>query len=83
VPAGDITLQRDCKELLNKEHATCRKEFIRSTDCWADSWVQSAAAWLERVVGFTGGVTSQGREGVLPREQPGCWFLFISDHQIE
>jgi hypothetical protein len=36
-----------CKELLNKDHATCRKEFIGSTDCCADSQVPNATAWLE------------------------------------
>jgi hypothetical protein len=73
-----------CKELPNKDHATCGKErFIGSTDCWAVSWVQNAAAQLEWVEGFIGGATLQGREGVPPREQPGCWPPFICDHQIE
>jgi hypothetical protein len=49
-----------CKELPNKDHATCRKRFIGSTDCWAVSQVQSAAAWLEWVVSFIGGATPQG-----------------------
>jgi hypothetical protein len=38
---------------------------------------------MEWVVGFIGGATPQGREGVPPREQPGHWLPFICDHQIE
>jgi hypothetical protein len=60
-----------CKE-LTKTTPPVEKEFIGSTDCWANSWVQSAAAQQEWVVGFIGEATPQGREGVSPREHPGC-----------
>jgi hypothetical protein len=60
-----------------------KKRFIGSTDCWADPRVQGAVAQLEWVVGFIGGATPQGREGVPPREQPGHWPPLICDHQME
>jgi hypothetical protein len=41
------------------------------TDCQADTWVQSAAAQLDWVVGFIGGAIRQRREGILPKEQQG------------
>jgi hypothetical protein len=34
-------------------------------------------------VGFIGGVIRQRREDILPKQQQGCWPLFIRDHQVE
>jgi hypothetical protein len=52
---NSIMICSKCKQLPNKDHTKCGKErFIESTDCWADPWVQGAAAWLEWVVSFIG-----------------------------
>jgi hypothetical protein len=54
-----------CKVLPNKDHTTCGKERLigtRPQDC--HSWVQSAVAWLNWVVGFIGGAKPWGRERV-------------------
>jgi hypothetical protein len=52
-----------CKELPNKDHATCGKEKF-FTDCWAYPQVQREVALLKWVVGFIGGAKPWGREKV-------------------
>jgi hypothetical protein len=74
------TVVRNCQ---TETAPRVEKKDLLEANCWAVSWVQSAASQVDWVVGFIGGTNHQSGEGICFREQLGFWALIVSDHQVE